>query len=96
MTGIQKIICGLPKCTLNIITQLPHDLFGLVAFSLKNAYLRCIVNNLEMHLMTPANLTQFTNDSYNIFCQNMEEQKTYIESNTMTIQDHLHHDNYFL
>jgi hypothetical protein len=33
--GIQKIICGLPKCTTNIITQLPHNLFGLEAFSLK-------------------------------------------------------------
>jgi hypothetical protein len=33
--GIQKAICGLPKCTANIIIQLPHDLFGLEAFSLK-------------------------------------------------------------
>ena len=32
---IQKIICGLPKCTANVIIQLPHDLFGLEAFSLK-------------------------------------------------------------
>ena len=32
---IQKAICGLPKCTANVITQLPHDLFGLEAFSLK-------------------------------------------------------------
>ena len=38
--GIPKAICGLHKCTANIITQLPHDLFGLEAFSLKNAYLR--------------------------------------------------------
>jgi hypothetical protein len=35
ITGIQKIIYGLPKCTANIITQLPHDLFRLEAFSLK-------------------------------------------------------------
>ena len=27
--SIQKTICGLPKCTANAITQLPHDLFGL-------------------------------------------------------------------
>ena len=33
--GIQKTICGLPKCNANVITQLPHDLFGLEAFSLK-------------------------------------------------------------
>lgn len=38
----QKTICGLPKRTTNVITQLPHDLFGLEAFSLKNAYLICI------------------------------------------------------
>jgi hypothetical protein len=44
--GIQKIICGLPKCTANIITQLPHNLFGLETFSLKNAYLRCISEQL--------------------------------------------------
>ena len=43
---IQKIICGLPKCTANVITQLPHDLFGLEAFSLKNVYLRCISEQL--------------------------------------------------
>ena len=45
--GIQKTICGLPKCTANVITQLPHELFGLEAFSLKNAYLRCIGEQLE-------------------------------------------------
>jgi hypothetical protein len=44
--GIQKKKCGLPKCTANVITQLPHDLFGLEAFSLKNAYLRCISEQL--------------------------------------------------
>jgi hypothetical protein len=37
--GIQKTICGLPKYTANVIIQLPHKLFGLEAFSLKNAYL---------------------------------------------------------
>ena len=45
--GIQKTICGLPKCTANVITQLSHKLFGLEAFSLKNAYLRCIVEQLR-------------------------------------------------
>ena len=44
---IQKVICGLPKCTANIITQLPHNLLGLEAFSLKNAYLRCIGEQLR-------------------------------------------------
>jgi hypothetical protein len=45
--GIQKTICGLPKCTANVITQLPYELFGLEAFSLKNAYLRCIGEHLR-------------------------------------------------
>ena len=39
---ITKIICGLPKCTPNIVTQLPHYMFGIQACSLHNAYLRCI------------------------------------------------------
>jgi len=40
--GIQKNICGLPKCIANVIAQLPFEYFGLEAFSLKNAYLCCI------------------------------------------------------
>ena len=54
--GIQKIICGLPKCTANITTQLPHDIFGLEAFSLKNAYLRCISEQLRNALNDPGRL----------------------------------------
>ena len=45
--AIQKKICGLPKCTPNIVTQLPHDMFGIEAFSSKNAYLRCIGEQLR-------------------------------------------------
>ena len=45
--AIQKNICGLSKCTPNIVTQLPHDIFGIEAFSLKNAYLRCIGEQLR-------------------------------------------------
>ena len=54
--GIQKVICGLPKCTANIITQLPRDMFGLEAFSLKNAYLRCISEQLRNALNDPGRL----------------------------------------
>ena len=32
--ALHKTICGLPKCTSNITTQLLHDLFGIEAFSL--------------------------------------------------------------
>jgi hypothetical protein len=32
--ALHKTICGLPRCTSNIATQLPHDLFGIEAFSL--------------------------------------------------------------
>ena len=45
--AIHKKICGLSKCTSNIVTQLPHDMFGIEAFSLKNAYLRCINEQLR-------------------------------------------------
>ena len=45
--AIPKRICGLPKCTPNIVTQLPHDMFGIEAFSLQNAYLRCIGQQLR-------------------------------------------------
>ena len=40
--ALHKTIWGLSKCTSNIVTQLPHNLFGIEAFSLKNVYLRCI------------------------------------------------------
>ena len=45
--AIQKKICGLPKCKPKIVTQLPHDMFGIEAFSLKNLYLRCIGEQLR-------------------------------------------------
>ena len=45
--AIQKKVCGLPKCTPNIVTQLSHDMFGIEAFPLKNAYLRCIGEQLQ-------------------------------------------------
>jgi hypothetical protein len=44
---LQKKICGLPNCTSNVTTQLPHELFGMQAFSLKNAYIRCIGEQLK-------------------------------------------------
>jgi hypothetical protein len=44
---LQKKICSLPICTPNVATQLPHDLFGLEAFSIKNAYLTCIGEQLR-------------------------------------------------
>ena len=45
--SLHKTICGLPKNTFNIATQLLHDLFGIKAFSLQNAYLRCIRKQLQ-------------------------------------------------
>jgi hypothetical protein len=46
LISLQKKICGLPNCTPNIIAQLPHNLFGIEAFSIKNAYLRYIGEQL--------------------------------------------------
>ena len=40
--ALHKTICGIHKCTSNIATQFPHNLFSIEAFSLQNAYLRCI------------------------------------------------------
>jgi hypothetical protein len=44
---LHKTICGIPKCTSNIATQLPHNLFGIEVFSLQNVYLRCIGEQLQ-------------------------------------------------
>ena len=44
---LYKTICGIPKCTSNIATQLPHNLFGIEAFSLQNAYIRCIGEQIQ-------------------------------------------------
>jgi hypothetical protein len=46
LISLQKKICGLPNCTPNITAQLPHNLFGIEAFSIKNTYLRCIGEQL--------------------------------------------------
>jgi hypothetical protein len=48
--ALQKKICGLSNCTLNVTTQLPHELFGMEAFSLRTAYLRCIGEQLKQAL----------------------------------------------
>ena len=50
---LQKSICGLPKSAPNVTTQLPHNLFGLNAFSLTQAYLRCIGEQLRDALNDP-------------------------------------------
>ena len=59
--AIQKTICGMPKCMSNKITQLPHNLFGLEAFSSKNAYLRCIGGQLQNALNDKGRLGRIYN-----------------------------------
>ena len=44
--SLHKTICGLPKCMSNAVAQLPHTMFGTATFSLKNAYLTCIGEQL--------------------------------------------------
>lgn len=46
VTTLHKTICDLPKCMLNVVTQLPHDMFGMGVFSLKNTYIKCIGKQL--------------------------------------------------
>jgi hypothetical protein len=53
---LQKSIYGLPNCTPNVTTQLPTEMFGLQAFSLRNAYLRCIGEQLRDALNDPGKL----------------------------------------
>ena len=45
--GIKEVICSLPKCTTNVITQLAHEFFRVHAFPLKNTSLRCICEQLR-------------------------------------------------
>ena len=45
--ALQKEICGFSNCTPNVATQLPHELFGMEAFSFKTAYLGCIGEQLK-------------------------------------------------
>lgn len=47
LISLQKKLCGLPNFTPNVDIQLPHHMFGIKAFSLKNAYLRCIGEQLR-------------------------------------------------
>ena len=46
LLALHKTICGLLKCMPNAVTQLPHDMFGTNVFSLKNAYITCIDEQL--------------------------------------------------
>jgi hypothetical protein len=53
---LHKSICGLPRSASNVMTQLPHNMFRLEAFSLRNAYLRCIGEQLRDALNDPGRL----------------------------------------
>jgi hypothetical protein len=54
--GLQKTICGLLRSTPNITTQLPHNQYGLDAYSLKIEYLTCIGKQLRNALNDPRRL----------------------------------------
>ena len=53
---LQKDLCGLPKSSSNIMIQPPHNMFGLEAFSLRNAYLCCIGEQLRARLKNTGQL----------------------------------------
>ena len=44
---LYKNFCGMPNSTLNIITHLRHEMFGIEAFSLINAYPQYIEEQLS-------------------------------------------------
>ena len=56
ITRLHKSIFGIPRNTPNVTTQLPYENFGLGAFSLRNAYLRCIGEQLRDVLNDPGKL----------------------------------------
>ena len=56
ITRLQKSIFGVPYSTSNVTTQFPYENFGLGAFSLCNAYLRCIGGQLIDALNDPGEL----------------------------------------
>jgi hypothetical protein len=80
---LQKSICGMPKSTPDILTQLPQNMFGLEAFSLRNAYLRCISENLRNALNDIGRLGVITS------LQKMAEHKTFPESSNKHVSDPL-------
>jgi hypothetical protein len=45
--SVTKSICKVPRSTPNLATQLPHKLFVMNAFSFKNAYFKCIGEQLR-------------------------------------------------
>ena len=57
----QKSIYRLPKCMSNAITKLPQNLYGLDAFSFKNAYIRCIREQLQSALNDKGRLGKIYN-----------------------------------
>ena len=56
ITRLHKSILGVPCSIPNVTTQLPYENFGLGAFSLHNAYLRCIREQLIDALNDPRKL----------------------------------------
>ena len=44
---LYKNLCGLPNSTPNITTYPPHEMFGIEAFFLTNAYFQCIEEELR-------------------------------------------------
>ena len=57
----QKFIYQLPKCMSNAITQLLQNLYGLDAFSFKNAYLQCLGEQLQSAFNDKGRLGKFYN-----------------------------------
>lgn len=76
----QKSICSLPKSAPNVIIQLPHSMFGLEAFSLKNAYLRCIGKNLWDALNDTNRLGIMYQGFTNYILQKMAKHKIFLKS----------------
>jgi hypothetical protein len=62
------------------MTKLPHNMFGLEAFSLINAYLRCIGKNLRDALNDTSRLGIMYQGLTNYISQKMAEYKIFLKS----------------
>ena len=60
--ALYKTIRRLPKCISNAVTQLPQDMFSTETFSLKNAYLTCIGEQLINALNNKGRLKKYIID----------------------------------
>ena len=92
--ALHKNICGLPKCLSNAIMQLPQNMFGTEAFSLKNAYITCIGEQLINALNVQGRLGRIYNGLTKYILANTADHSTYQEYPHMIARGHQLQEHY--